>query len=55
VRGSNVGVASTVDKMIEIRLKWFGHVIRREETIAGEVIMKTNVKGKRGRGRPKKR
>ena len=32
IRGS-VGVASIVEKMREIRLRWLGHVLRREETI----------------------
>ena len=52
VRGS-IGVASIVDKMRENRLRWLGHVMRREETSAVRVVMKMNVEGKRGRGRPK--
>jgi hypothetical protein len=31
VRGS-IGVASIVNKMRENRLRWFGYVMRREET-----------------------
>ena len=31
IRGS-IGVASIVDKMRENRLRWLGHVLRREET-----------------------
>ncbi|KAL4082969.1 hypothetical protein QTP88_023973 [Uroleucon formosanum] len=54
VSGS-IGVASIVNKMRENRLKWLGHVMRREETGAVRVVMKMNIEGKRGRGRPKKR
>jgi nonsense-mediated mRNA decay protein 3 len=43
VRGS-IGVASILDKMRDNRLRWFGHVMRREETNAVKVIMK--MKGK---------
>ncbi|KAF3649631.1 hypothetical protein FXO37_18884 [Capsicum annuum] len=50
-----VGVASVEDKIREVRLRWFGHVIRRGldapvrkcETLA-------MVDFRRGRGRPKK-
>ncbi|KAL4092493.1 hypothetical protein QTP88_026994 [Uroleucon formosanum] len=52
VRGS-IGVASMVDKMRENRLRWFRHVMRREETSAVRKVLKMNVEGKRGR--PKKR
>jgi hypothetical protein len=42
VRGC-IGVASVVDKMRENRLRWFGHVMRQEETNAIRVAMKINV------------
>jgi hypothetical protein len=54
VRGS-IGVASMVDNMRENRLRWFGHVMRREETKAVRVVIKMNVERKRGRGSPKNR
>jgi len=53
-RGS-IGVLSIVDKMKENRLRMFGRVMRREETKTVRMVMKMNVEGKRGRGRPKKR
>jgi len=52
VRGS-IGVASIVDYIRENKLRWFGHVMRREETEAVRVVMKLNVEGKRGTERPK--
>ncbi|KAL4104536.1 hypothetical protein QTP88_019831 [Uroleucon formosanum] len=54
VRGS-IGVASIVDKMRENRLRWLGHVMKREKTSAVIIVMKMNIEGKKGRGRPKKR
>jgi len=49
VRGS-ICAASIVDKMREKRLRWFEHVMRREETKALKVVMKINVEKKIGRG-----
>jgi len=57
IRGS-IGVAkmaSIVDEMRENRLRWLGHIIRREKTEAVSVTKNMSVDGKRGRGRPKKR
>ena len=48
-------VAPISDKLKEGRLRWFGHVVRREkETVAGRVYS-MKVEGKRPRGRPKTR
>jgi len=53
VRGS-IGVASIINKMREINgLRWFAHMIRREESKTVRVLIKMNVEGKR-RGRLKK-
>jgi len=35
-----------VDKMREKRLRWLGHVMRREEISTIRVVMKVNVEGK---------
>ena len=42
------------DKLREARLRWFGHVMRREETYVEERVMEIVV-GKRKRGRPRRR
>jgi len=36
--------------MRENRLRWFGHIMKREETKAVRVVMKMNIKWKGGRG-----
>ena len=54
LRGS-IGVAPIGDKMRENRLRWFGHVMRREESEVVRTVMNMNVEERRGRGRPKKR
>ena len=36
-------------------LKWYGHVLRREDEYVGKRVMAMEVPGKRRRGRPKRR
>ena len=42
-------------KVQESRLKWYGHVLRREDEHIGTRVMGMEVPGKRRRGRPKRR
>ena len=42
-------------KVQERRLKWYGHVMRREEHYVGRRAMVIKVQGRRKRGRPKRR
>ena len=42
-------------KVQEGRLKWYGHVSRREDEYVGKRVMGMEVPGKRRRGRPKRR
>ena len=54
IRGTtNVGEISK--KVQESRLKWYGHVLRREDDYVGKRVMAMEVAGKRRRGRPKRR
>ncbi|XP_059285302.1 uncharacterized protein LOC132038635 [Lycium ferocissimum] len=50
-----VGVASVEDKMREVRLRWFGHVKRRDTDAPMRRCERLAMDGfRRGRGRPKK-
>ena len=54
IRGTTkVGEIST--KVQGRRLKWYGHVMRREEHCVGRRAMEMKVHGRRKRGRPKRR
>jgi len=50
-----LGVACITDKVREARLRWYGHVQRREEDDCVKRILKANVGGQRSRGRQRKR
>ena len=39
----------------ESRLKWYGHVLRREDKYVGKRVIAMEVPGKRRRGSPKRR
>ena len=54
IRGK-VKVTCVSQKVQEARLRWFGHVARREEEDIERWIMDMEVKGYRKRGRPKTR
>ena len=52
IRGTTK-VGEISKKMQESRLKWYGHVLRREDECVGKRVMGMEVPGKRRRGRPK--
>ena len=54
IRGTTK-VGEMSKKVQESRLKWYGHVLRREEEYVGKILMVMEVPGKRRRGRPKRR
>ena len=54
IRGTTK-VEEITKKLHERRLKWYGHVIRREEHYVGRRAMVMKVQGRRKRGRPKRR
>ena len=42
-------------KMKEGRLRWYGHVMRRDQEYVGRKMIEMELPGKRKRGRPKRR
>ena len=52
---NRAGVNEIGDKIRQGRVKWYGHVMRREDEYVGRQAMEMEVKGQRGRGRPKMR
>ena len=50
-----LGVACITDKVREARLRWYGHVQRREEDDCVKRILEANVGGQRSIGRQRKR
>ena len=43
------------EKVREARLRWFGHVLRRDIDYIGQRMLKMELPGRRRRGRPKRR
>ena len=52
---SAVKVERLGKKMREGRLRWYGHVMRRDQEYVGRKMMEMELPGKRRRGRPKRR
>ena len=48
-------IAKLGDKLRNARLRWYGHVKRREEGCVGKRMMEMAVPGKRKKGRPRNR
>ena len=54
IRGT-AHVGKIGDKVREARLRWYGHVQRREEEYVGRRVLGMDLPGRRRRGRPKRR
>ena len=54
IRGTTK-VGEISKKVQESRLKWYGHILRREEEYVGKKVMGMEVPGKRSERRPKRR
>ena len=48
-------IAKLGEKLRNVRLRWYGHVKRREEDYVGKRMMEMAVPGRRKRGRPRRR
>ena len=48
-------IANLGDKLRNARLRWYGHVKRREEGYVGKTMMEMAVPNRRKRGRPRRR
>ena len=47
-------VDSMMNKWREIRLRWYGHILKGENSFVGKRMVAVSVPNKRKRGRPKK-
>ena len=54
IRGS-LKVVEASKKIQEGRLRWYGHLLRRDENHVGRYAMDMEVQGRRRRGKPRKR
>ena len=54
VRGT-AKIAKLGDKLRNVRLRWYGHVKRREEDYVGKRMMEMALPGRRKRGRTKEK
>ncbi len=49
-----MGIEPVMAAVKRNRLRWFGHVLRKDESAWLRRVMEMNVEGGRGRGRPRK-
>ena len=52
---SRVGVDDLEKHLRQKRLRWFGHIVRRDEAVDIKKVLKLKIEGRRKRGRPVKR
>ena len=55
VIASRVGVDDLEEHLRQKRLRWFGHIVRRDEEVEIKKVFELNIEGRRNRGRPVKR
>ena len=51
----SVGVDNLEEHLRQKRLRWFGHIARRDEEVELKKVFELNIEGRRKRGRPVKR
>ena len=55
VIASRVGVDNLEEHLRQKRLRWFGHIARRDEEVEIKKVFELKIEGQRKRGRPVKR
>ena len=55
VIASRVGVNDLEEHLRQKRLRWFGHIVRRDEEVEIKKVFELKIEGRRKRGRPVKR
>ena len=51
---SRVGVGNLEEHLRQKRLRWFGHIVRRDEKVERKKVLELKIEGQRKRGRPVK-
>ena len=51
---SRVGVDDLEEHLTQKRLRWFGHIVRRDEKVEIKKVFELKIEGRRKRGRPVK-
>ena len=54
VIASRVGVDDLEEHLRQKRLRWFGHIVRRDEEVEIKKVFELKIEGQRKRGRPVK-
>ena len=54
VIASRVGVNDLEEHLRQKRLRWFGHIVRRDEEVEIKKVFELKIEGRRKRGRPLK-
>ena len=55
VIASRVGVNDLEEHLRQKRLRWFGHIVQRDEEVDVKEVFELNIEGRRKKGRPVKR
>ena len=50
-----MGVNDLEEHLRQKRLRWFGHIVRRDEEVEIKKVFELKIEGRRKRGRPVKR
>ena len=54
VIASRVGMDNLEEHLRQKRLRWFGHIVRRDEEVERKKVLELKIEGRRKRGMPVK-